>query len=324
MDLKPYRSGSLSWNIPNLVFTSEASSQSSKTLQAMIEELNLGPFIKKPILNSDRAVVGWTCYARDEIGNLLGSGTAVSLLGAQRAAISEYLEEVLVQKLGAAPNSQFDLMLETQPGRLGFAAGFDNLRTRYRAICAGLEVWAWENIFKRNLSLRVVSSQEMLSSRLTRQLFRSFEKVILCCADFRVGDVSLVDSVMRFHLVLGFQDGSLFVGGKVSYENEDGWTEATVRANRARLQHKIAKWTKTDSLHDSGSWSEFSLIRNSVEENAKTYGFTKLTKNSEEKLLSQIGKTQDRWPIAHPLMIRPSEMPFFTDVYLWRALFKSQ
>ncbi len=180
-------------------------------------------------MRMNEQVVGYSVTAIDKNSMPLGGGTHSDLNIARRIAAAECLERTFVGIIQRKPNK---LMTEKYPTTSGFAAGFDRLPTRLRAICEGYERWLWEEWIDRGGYIPEVKIDTSQLSPIARLYCNEFEEVKFYFHEFIAKDAFLLNEKIRFGVVVCSKGYGVFPGSRVVFGDADLWEHALIEAWR--------------------------------------------------------------------------------------------
>lgn len=177
-----------------------------------------------PIFNPSGVTVGWECHSYLENGKAFSGGTHIDKEVAKRICIAEAIERALFFKI-YSNSVQDDFLLSEYPSTCGFACGFENPRTKARAICEAVERWAWSKWIDSKYKLDEVVVREMDS--LSQTLSSRFKKVRFFHKNLAVNGLAL-----QVGVVIGETDIGVFAGSRVCSSTETPWPHAIIEAFR--------------------------------------------------------------------------------------------
>lgn len=208
---------------------------------------------EKRLIGRDGRDIGWNSNAISANGMALGGGTAVEREDARRVALAEFAERGLVERIVADESTRRRFWMDEDSSTSGFAAGFERESTRFRALAEAVERWAWVQwIDHARFVPPVVVSPASLSG-FASDLFEFFDRVEFRRVKTPVAGGWLTHDLW-FHIVLGFKDGGVFPGSRVTTESDDGWTHGAVEAWRNLNNFTILKDHPELRLRDADSW----------------------------------------------------------------------
>lgn len=273
----------------------------------LLEELkNLNPeileFIHQDILDHDGNTIGSRCYGMTSSGDVLSGGTASTKENALRIAVAEAFERSLFCKIIEQDNLKYDFNLINFPSTSGFAAGFDDSSTRFRAICEGVERWAWSKWIDQHFQIEKDTNEKKLS-KLSSHLEKDFLECRWFKKDFEV-EISPKDKMnLSLVIFLGLTEDGIFPGSRVSTDQDDLYEHPIIEAHRNLINfklHKIKPMQKMDI----------------IEQRTMHFG------NNKTNALSQIEKAiRIDWPKIELQILRKYETNI-PDLFLYRCLFK--
>lgn len=166
---------------------------------------------------------------------IISDGTSDSKDIALRIALSEDIERLFFRIIAKNDSARF--LITEYPTTCGFAAGFDQEKTKLRSLCEALERWAWSKWIDDKYILPELNthpSKNLLSSRLSS----CFESESFYCKDF---DFFYETSTLKlkFAVYLGFTKNGVFPGSRVCSIYENPWDHAIIEAYRNFENSKI-------------------------------------------------------------------------------------
>lgn len=189
-----------------------------------------GGITEQSIVNTENEIVGWNYFINDTDGKTISGGTSSSKETALRIGIAEAFERGLARKCWASENFKKEFLLDEFQSTCGFASGFDDNSTRFRAICEGLERWAWSNWIDYHCHLPDIAGPKSLNP-LTKHLLSQFQDCRFYAKDFKL---KVEEKVMdlRFSLFLGFNENGIFPGSRVTTAIDNPWEHSLIEAYR--------------------------------------------------------------------------------------------
>lgn len=275
-------------------------------------------FKEEAIENDLKQVVGWhsTCF---DNGNVpLSGGTHSSRNTARQIALAELIERRLFRKLlGLGSNVKF-LYLDEYPSTSGFACGFNREKTKWRAVCEGLERWAWSKWIDGGFALD--KARDPRISELGRVLLSPFSRLFFFDRDFEIdwSHFPLEQESLKiyeerlftplrviFRVFIGETPSGVFAGSRVNLDNDAAWEHEIVEAHR--------------------NYTNYCLIKNGhlkVPSNNWFLNRVLFFGDNGRVAHEQInGSTNRMWPAPEVLFLSNIDTEI-DGVFLWRCLFK--
>lgn len=162
-------------------------------------------------------------------------GTARDLNTARRICIAEAVERATFLKLiRSETKEQLDeLLLKEYPTTCGFAAGFDERKTTFRATCEAIERWAWSQWIDKGFGLMQVQPQ--LKTELSSKFEKHFDSVHYFRTHIKLSGKqrpSFVGEDFLFNVVIGVKADGIFPGSRVTTVNDESWEHPLLEAWR--------------------------------------------------------------------------------------------
>jgi len=275
----------------------------NEILELLKAKYGLANIIEQPIIDSENNVVGYHCYAQNESGSTISGGTFSDKETAMRIAVAELVERCFFQELCKTElKSQY--YIDDYPSTCGFAAGFDNKSTRFRAICEGVERWVWSQWIDHKLNLPIDISEKKYTI-LTQALTADFDQTISYSKVFQVKISESEFLKLKFVVFLGCKDDGIFAGSRVSSAGDELWEHAAVEASR--------------NYKNSGFYAKYP-----EKIDYKSTFVTRLlyfSKNKNEALKQIAATVNNNWPKPELLVLKQLDTGF-NSIFVWRCLFK--
>lgn len=198
-------------------------------------------FYSQDILASTGKKIGskFICATKDE--SIISGGTATSEELAKRIAVAEAFERSYLEIIKKDQGLRNKFAWEKFPSSSGFAAGFDRQSTRYRAICEGLERWAWSQWIDKKSFLPTLNPKNLNLNPLAQELLRPFNETFWFKKNFQLSISKEENLDLSFVVFLGcFTDG-VCAGSRVSTESDDLFSHPIIEANRNFHNFQIYK-----------------------------------------------------------------------------------
>lgn len=175
-------------------------------------------------------ILGYHCYAVENPQFTFSGGTSSSLDTAKRIAIAEAFERSFLSLIAKSENYRKQFLIEDNPSSSGFAAGFEEKSTRFRALCEGLECWAWSKWIDECYKMPLISKPKGLN-KLTQFLLTPFQNTYWFSKSFEVFyDNEMIN--LKFVVFIGTTDEGVFSGSRVSTPNDNLWEHPVIEAYR--------------------------------------------------------------------------------------------
>lgn len=263
---------------------------------------NILEFIHQDIVDSSGHIIGSRCYGMNDKHEAFSGGTASSRDTALRIAVAEAFERSLFYKIAAKENLKQEFDVINFPSTSGFAAGFDDNFTRFRAICEGVERWAWSKWIDGRCKIAEVKSDKKLS-KLTMHLLSDFKECMWFKKDFEV-TVSVKEKInLSLVIFLGITENGVFPGSRVSTEQDELYEHPVIEAHRNLINFK---------LHQNNPKE----CRDIIEKRTMFFG------DNKKIALAQINNAVlDNWPRLELHLLKRFETNI-PEVSLYRCLFK--
>lgn len=264
-----------------------------KSLVPLFHEFQECPIRKRS------TILGWHISAVDQFGESLGGGTHETKETAQRIAIAEAVERAFFQKIFFSEDCR-EFECDSYPSTCGFAAGFSQERTKFRAICEAYERWIWEQWIDHNFFVSEIPRNHLLLTDLQQELLKNFNDVKFFKTTVEPFHPAHGSLTLDFAVVLGITEQGIFPGSRVSSPQDDLWSHGIVEA--------VRHWGIAQDLQQKDS-AKHNLI------DRRILHFSK----EKDQALSQIRKAINKqWPIPSLKFVK--EYKTSSSVYLWRAL----
>lgn len=251
--------------------------------------------LTSPILDSSKNIVGWNCTAYSIEQNAISGGTDIDKDIALRICIAEALERTFFRTI-AKSELRNSFMIDDFPSTCGFACGFDNDKTKLRAVCEGLERWAWSKWIDDGFYIEQIQVKNHITS-ITKELASRFEENYYFTKSF-----NLNNNVYTFGVFLGFKKNGVFAGSRVCLQSDDPWQHSVIEASRNLKNFEYAQ---------SNNQFESTQI---VRKRALYFG-----QNRQDAILKIKSCQKKGWPEPKIMMLQQFNTGQ-TDVYLWRCL----
>jgi len=221
-----------------------------------------------PIFDSNQTTIGWNCVSYLSSGFPFSGGTHSNKDTALRICLAEALERTLVKKISKSAEAD-NFLIDNFPSTCGFACGFEDEKTRYRAICEGLERWAWSKWIDDGYNIPAVNDQKL--DGLSQTLANKFIKQSYFLKRFNFQNLKL-----QLGIFIGETQTGVFAGSRVCTLNEDPWGHATIEAFRNFRNFEVSKIQNIDlsnvdivrlraiyfGTHNNDAWSQINKANN--------------------------------------------------------------
>src|SRR5690606_24110979 len=188
-------------------------------------------------------------FAQDKTSFTFSGGTSSNLEAAKRIAVAEAFERSLLSEIAKDSNSRKDFLIEENPSSSGFAAGFKQENTEFRALCEGLECWAWSKWIDDGYKVLRVNKPEKLT-KLTKYLLSPFKENLWFSKSFQIMFKNNILN-LNFVVFLGCSENGIFSGSRVSTSMDELWEHPVIEAYRNYknfLLYSQAKFPLTDII----------------------------------------------------------------------------
>ena len=276
---------------------------------SMIQKLqpDFDGMVEQSIQTKDHEKVGWHCYAYLKNGVCIGNGTHARKEIARRIAIAECLERAVFYKMCKDVKKQEVkdvFLLKGHPTTCGFAVGFKDENTKWRAVCESLERWAWSKWIDEHFFLPEISVPSGLFSQLSNTLRIPFDR-IQCYQKKMTLFIEKKLLSLNFNVFLGFKDKGVFPGSRVTPEQEDQWDHCVIEA-----------WRNCNNFEMYQRKSPPPPRGNSIIDRIMYFG-----ENAQKAMESIACSKQEKWPSPQMELLRPFSVPE-DAFYVWRCLMK--
>lgn len=279
------------------------SSKELKILAYLRKKINFDSLTKQEILGKSGTPVGYICNVMLKDGKVFTTGTHPDWDSARRIAIAEALETIGAKTAFQLHNRE-RLGLAKIPTTSGFAAGFEDEPTKARAICEGLERWAWSQWIDKGHQLPVVSVEDKKLIPIAQELRSKFTKIDFFGRDFGFS-IFNENTKISFGVVIAHTRDGVFAGSRATF-GEDRWTHALIEC--ARNFDNFLLWNSSEEkFKPNVDWFTQRVIY---------FG-----RNKKLALEAIHASNKEDWPqpVVEILEPVPTEIDSF---FLWRCLFK--
>ncbi len=240
-------------------------------------------------------------------GEIYASGTHKDNSIAIRICIAEALERKLSNKLMLTKFERDVFKLNEFPTTCGFACGFEDDKTKFRAIAEGIERWAWSKWIDSHFSLEEVNIDGKNFEKLTMSMLNEFKNFRVFFKSF---DIIINNTIFKFYLniFLGFSNTGIFPGSRVSLNQDslDDISHSILEAYRCYRNYNLLESNQVDFQNTSDIIAERAVFFGSRQDLAL-----------EQISLSQTGNKT--WEQPHILLLQKARTQL-NGVYLWRCL----
>lgn len=254
-------------------------------------------------IGTTESTVGWNSYIYNSNNIAIAGGTSADRTVARRICVAEAFERALFKKICADPILRKDFHIEDFPTSSGFASGFNSQSTRMRALCEGLERWAWSQWIDYGFSLDecTLNTQSSLSTFLLSsfQEYKCFKKTFNLHIDTE-------PITLAFGVFIGFTETGAFAGSRICGENENPWDHAIIEAHR---NFQNAGFFKTNG-YDEFQKDNIIAIRANYFAHHKMDAISQIT-----------AATKSQWPSPELLLLKEYNSDI-AGLFLFRCLFK--
>lgn len=276
--------------------------------------------IEQPIQFEDK-IVGWHSQIHRIDGHPISGGTHQSRAVARRIAIAEYLERKIFRNLASRLDVKKEdhYMIGSYASTCGFACGFKKTHVKWRAICEGLERWAFSKWIDEGFVMNAISDGDAHKrdlSPMIRALASPFLAQWFYEIDIKVNRLDFgmeskaplffegPNMLLRFRVFLGETEKGIFCGSRV-VTSAAAWSHEIVEARRNYDNFKLSM-TKTSKSDDSA------LLDRTI-----YFG-----ENKAEAFRQIAAAKKTNWPTPELLLLKEVDTQI-PGAYMWRCLFKN-
>lgn len=211
-------------------------------MDLLIELKKLNPsfleFIHQNIVAENGDILGSRYYGINENGDSFSGGTSSDKEIALRIAVAESFERSLFYIIANDEKLKKEFEIIKFPSSSGFAAGFEDCSTRFRAICESVERWAWSKWIDEHFEiLEEVPNQKL--SKLTNHLMNDFIDFKWLRKEFQIEVSSTETMKLTLVIFLGLTEDGIFPGSRVSTNFDDLYEHPVIEAHRNLINFKI-------------------------------------------------------------------------------------
>lgn len=218
-------------------------------------------------------------------------------------AVAEAFERSFFYKIICDEKLKMELDLVNYPSTSGFAAGFDETSTRFRAICEGVERWAWSKWIDEHFKIEEDIGKK-LNSKLTAHLLNDFTDCKWFRKDFFV-EVSPAEKIkLSLVIFLGLTNDGIFPGSRVSTKIDNLYEHPVIEAHRNLINSK---------LRDQNTRGTGDIIEQRV------FYFAKNKKLALEQIAMA---SKQNWPELQLSLLKNIQTNI-PEIFLYRCLFKN-
>lgn len=201
---------------------------------------NFLEFITQEVVDETGLVLGVKCFGVEKDGAVFAGGTARDKDLAIRIAVAEAFERSYLDEIYKDEELALTFDMKNFPSSSGFAAGFDQSSTRFRAICEGLERWIWSKWIDEQFSIaRDLSAANF--DPLTKHLLKSFDETHWFKKDFTLAVTPTEKLNLTIVIFLGCREDGIFAGSRVSTSGDILYQHPVVEAHRNFSNAKVHK-----------------------------------------------------------------------------------
>jgi hypothetical protein len=197
---------------------------------------NFNNLIESEIVGTDGEVVGWYSSAILKDSTPIGGGAAKTKNKARRIALAELCERSLFDKIFNSNLSQ-DFLIKQFPSTSGFAFGFENTPTMFRAIAEACERWTWSKWIDFGYSIPNTEVVRKDLSKLALHYASDFDEIKFFSRKFSI-TIQGIETHLKIGIVLGIKGDGIFPGSRVASEREDVWEHGLLEAHRHYRMYK--------------------------------------------------------------------------------------
>jgi hypothetical protein len=192
---------------------------------------DFGRIIQSPV-SEDCPEVGWHTNVLSNREHSLAGGTSSSKETSLRIAVAECIERAIVKRLRSNELDAKKFLLDEVPTTCGFACGFEDAKTRMRAVAEASERWAWHNWIDLERPMEAVDVEHVPLSPISKHLISEFDHASFFQQRFTVEDGELKYE-LKFCAVIAYSGTGAFPGSRVSNViSSPDWEHAIIEAWR--------------------------------------------------------------------------------------------
>lgn len=273
-------------------------------LTILKSEIDLKDIKQQPILSTNNEIVGYHSYSQNNSEQTLSGGTHSNKDISLRICVAELIECYFFQKI-VATDANNDFLTNEFPSTSGFAAGFDNRSTQFRALCEGIERWAWSQWIDSKYFIPEEAPRNIKANTLTDVLIKNFQSYKIYKNKISVQLENKTQN-LAFLVFLGLHENGVFAGSRVSTENDELLEHAVIEASRnLKNAHYFEKYPNK-------------INKNSFFDTRLVY----FSKNKNEAFKQISAALNPSWPTPKILLLREYNTQI-DSVYIWRCLIKN-
>lgn len=193
---------------------------------------NFKEFVTQPICDDQGITLGTKCFGVEKDSNVFSGGTALQKEVAIRIAIAEAFERSYFWQIYNDQALALEFDIASFPSSSGFAVGFDEPSTRFRAICEGLERWVWSKWIDEHFVIERHVPHSSSLGALTRHLKKSFNETYWFKKDFVLNISSTEKMNLSIVIFIGCNENGVFPGSRVSTSSDDLYQHPVIEAHR--------------------------------------------------------------------------------------------
>ena len=166
-------------------------------------------------------------------------GSAKDLNQARRICAAESIERAIFYKCLKTPNDVNKLLLDKYPTTCGFAAGFEEKKTIFRAICEAVERWAWSKWIDEGYKITTVNMPKLNDT--SKYFLSQFEEVLFFKTNIKLNSYLLpkyISNDLIWTVVIGLNHNGAFPGSRVTTAQDELWEHSLLEAWRHQLIFK--------------------------------------------------------------------------------------
>lgn len=259
-------------------------------------------FTTQEIKDKNGVLLGVKCFGEETDGVVFSGGTATSADLALRIAVAESFERSFLNVIYRNPILFNEFNMANFPSSSGFAAGFDEASTRFRALCEGLERWVWSKWIDEGYILPSIEESTLSFNPLTKHFLQSFEQTLWFQKDFTVQVSPSETHELTILVFLGLSGNGIFPGSRVSTKKDNLTQHPVIEAHRNLTNAQLH--TSENKLED--------IIQE------RTIYFA----HHKEEAFRQIQKAdKDTWPSPEISLLKKYETGN-KEIFLYRSLMK--
>lgn len=190
-------------------------------------------FQEHAIGESNKNVVGYQSSLITSQNRPFAGGTAAILNHARRICAAEAIERVSFLKALKTPTENKRLLLNEYPTTCGFAAGFEENSTVFRAVCEAVERWAWTKWIDESKGIKRVYPK--IEKPLSSYFLDQFDEVFFFQSELAIladGLPLFIPKNLTWTVAIGKKGNGIFPGSRVTTNKDELWEHPLLEAWR--------------------------------------------------------------------------------------------